>query len=333
MSSKKVTIKEVAARAGVAISTVSLVLNNQDPVREETRRAVKKAVRELGYVKNSLAASMKSGHSKMIAVVVPDFINSFFTDVIQGIEEVVASGGYFTLVVTTGESQEKEKRLFAGEIGKMVEGAILIPTIEDAQYYESLAKPVVMIDRTVGGLSAVVVDNYKGAHMATNELIANGHEKIAIINGDRDFEISSGRKRGYADAMREHGLQILPEYDCAGPWYQESGFQMTERLLSLPNPPTAILAANSQICIGCINYMRDKNIRIGRDISLISFDDTLLAQVVRPGVTVVERPTVEMGRIGARMLLDSLEGQKPQYQRLVLDVRLIRRGSIAKLNK
>ena len=333
MSGKKVTIKEVAARAGVAISTVSLVLNNQEPVREETREAVKQAVRELGYVKNSLAASMKSGHSKMIAAVVPDFINHFFTDLVQGIEEVVAERGYFTLVFTTSESSEKEQKLFAGEIGKMVEGAILIPTVEDARYYESLAKPVILIDRTIGGLSSVVVDNYKGAYIATNELIANGHRKIALINGDRDFQIGSDRRRGFADAMREHGLEIIPEYDCSGPWYQESGHQLTKKLLSLPDPPTAIFAANSQICIGCIHYMRENGLKMGRDISLISFDDTLLAQIVRPGVTVVERPTIEMGRIGARMLLDSLEGHLPQPQRQILDVHLIKRGSIAKLKK
>lgn len=331
MPKNKVTIREVAARAGVSISTVSLVLNNQDPVSPETREAVKEAVRELGYVKNSLAASMKSGHSKMIVAIVPDFINDFFTSAIRGIEEVVSQNGYVTLVFTTNEAQDKEAALLGGEIGKMIEGAVLIPAVDDEAFYRHFGKPIVLLDRTVGMLDAVVVDNHKGAYIATHTLIEAGHRKIALINGDKDFRIGSERRRGYYDAMRDAGLPIVPAYIKQGHWYEESGYQLTQELLQLADPPTAIFAANSQICIGCINYLREHHLRIGKDISLISFDDTLLARISTPGVTVIDRPTTEMGREAARVLLDAITTGRRQQRREVLDVRLIRRDSIARL--
>lgn len=325
-----ITIKDVAAKAGVAISTVSLVLNNRDAVKDSTRLRVEAAAKELGYVRNSIAASMKTGHTKIIVVIVPDFINDFFTCAVQGITEVATERGYFTLVFATSESPKKEQELFHGEIGQIIDGAILIPSIEDEFFYDGLSKPVVLIDRTVGNLNAVTIDNYKGAYLATKELISAGHTKIAAINGDRDFMIYTNRKRGFEDAMHEHGIPIQERYIKQGEWYQHSGYALTGELLTGDDPPTAIFAANNQISIGCINYLRDHGIQIGQDISLTAFDDSLLARTIRPAVTVIDRPTIEMGRIAAQMLLDILSGNRTEPQQKMLDVKLIRRGSVAK---
>ena len=133
--SRQITIKDVAARSGVAISTVSRVINDRGLVSPETRERVQKAAHDLGYVRNSMAASMKSGNSNMIVVIIPDLVNDFFSAVVQGVEEVVSAYGYSTLFFTTGESPEKEKKFFMGELGNLVDGAVLIPSIDDFNFY------------------------------------------------------------------------------------------------------------------------------------------------------------------------------------------------------
>ena len=141
---KIVTIKEVAKHAGVAISTVSRVLNHLDRVSEETRERVRRAAQELGYVKNNLAASMKTGSTKLIVVVVPDMVNEFYTAVVQGVEEVAVSQGYYPLVFATGDSREKERELFEGKFGRIIDGAVVIPAHTDMDFFKGLNKPCLL---------------------------------------------------------------------------------------------------------------------------------------------------------------------------------------------
>ncbi len=325
-----ITIKDVANRAGVAVSTVSRVINNLDNVSPLTRKKVLSAIEELGYVHNSFAAAMKTGKTKMIVVVVPDLINSFFPAIVQGVEEVFNKKGYYTLVFTTNEAPSKEEELFSGVFGKMVDGAILVPSVEDAQFYTDLKIPLVLVDRTLGKLNTVVINNYKGGYLATKELLSHGHRRIAVLNGDRDrdFTIGSNRYDGYLAAMGEAGVPVRDEYVQFCRWDKESGYEKTSRLFELECPPTAIYATNSQICIGCLNYLRDHDLKVGRDVSLVSFDDTLEAQLNMPPVTVISRPMIEMGRVAAEMLLNILEGKEDPRGRTMMDVRLIRRESV-----
>ncbi len=334
--SRQITIKDVAARSGVAISTVSRVINDRGLVSPETRERVQKAAHDLGYVRNSMAASMKSGNSNMIVVIIPDLVNDFFSAVVQGVEEVVSAYGYSTLFFTTGESPEKEKKFFMGELGNLVDGAVLIPSIDDFNFYYSLKKNVVLVDRTLGSLDSVVIDNYRGAFLATEELLRAGHKKIGIINGDRgrDFTICTNRMDGYLAAMKQYQVPVQDSYVLYGPWYQESGYELTRQLMELPDPPTAIFAANNQISIGCMNYLIEHDIQIGRDISLVAFDDSLLARTITPKVTVIERPTIDMGRIAGQILMDNLKGNGSCGQkRHMMDVKLIRRNSVVRLNE
>lgn len=329
--SRQITIKDVAARSGVAISTVSRVINDRGLVSPETRERVQQAAHELGYVRNSMAASMKSGTSNMIVVIIPDLVNDFFSAVVQGVEESVSAYGYSTLIFTTGESPEKEKGFFVGELGNLVDGAVLVPSIDDFHFYHDLEKPVVLVDRTLGSLDSVVINNYRGSFLATEELIRAGHKKIAIINGDRgrDFTICTNRMDGYLAAMQQYHVPVNDAYVLYGPWYQESGYELTRQLMELPDPPTAIFAANNQISIGCINYLIEHEIPIGPGVSLVAFDDSLLARTMTPKITVIERPTIEMGRIAGKILMENLRGEEPAGQRRhMMDVRLIRRNSV-----
>lgn len=328
-----VTIKDVSERAGVAISTVSRVLNGLDRVSDETRDRVRQAADDLGYVRNSLAASMKTGKSRLVVVIVPDIINEFFTSVIKGVEEMAAANSYYTVVFSTNDSHHKENELFTGELGHIIDGAVIVPANNNLQYYKALDIPVVIVDRYVAHsrMPAVVINNYKGGYLATRELLEAGHQNIALLSGAQEFNIGLDRLGGYRDAMTAYGVPIRPENVVTGSWDQEFGYEQTQRLLTRSDPPTAIFAANNLLCVGCVHAARELGLHIGGDLSLVGFDDSFLAEFGDPGVTVVRRPTVEMGRMGMAKLMELIQHEKEptQPRKVVLDVELIRRHSVA----
>lgn len=330
-----VTIKDVADYANVAVSTVSRVINDKDRVSPETRKTVCEAIEALGYVRNNFAASMKTGSTHFIVAVVPDIRNEFYTSVIRGVEAVASTRGYYTLVYTTEEIYRKEQKVFEGEISHIVDGIILTPSQADNSFYQKSGKPMVIIDRQIAGsdMYSVCVDNYKGIVLLMEELLRFGHKKIAIVSGPLVFNIGIDRMNGYLDMLRKSGLPVRPEYICVGDWFEEDGYRATNQLLELPDPPTAILATNNLTCIGCAECLCDRRLSIGRDISLVGFDDSVVARYLFPGITCIRRATNEMGEIGAKMLLAIINDEQykiPQKQ-IQLDVELIRRGSVAKI--
>lgn len=329
------TIKDVADYAHVAVSTVSRVINNKDRVSPETRKAVCEAIEALGYVRNNFAAAMKTGETRFIVTVVPDIRNEFYTAVIRGVEAVASTRGYYTLVYTTAEMYAKEQTVFEGEFSHMVDGIILTPSQADYTLYQRTGKPTVIIDREIPGsdMYSVCVDNYRGIAMLMNELIQYGHRKIAILSGPLVFNIGIDRMNAYTDVLKEHNIPIRQEYIRTGDWFEEDGYRLTDQLLGLEDRPTAILAANNLLCIGCAECLCDRGLVIGKDISLVGFDDSIVARYIAPGITCIRRATSEMGEIGAEMLL-SLLNNRPEdikERKRVLDVELVRRSSIAKI--
>lgn len=328
------TIKDVADYAQVAVSTVSRVINNKDRVSQETRDKVYEAIEALGYVRNNLAASMKTGATHFIVIVVPDIRNEFYTSVIRGVESVASPRGYYTLVYTTNELYEKEQTVFDGEFSHLVDGMILVPAKTDYTLYQC-TKPTVIIDREIPGsdMYSVCVDNYKGAVLLMEELIRFGHRKIAIISGPLKFNIGIDRMNGYKDTLRRYHIPVREEYICVGEWFEEDGYHLTNQLLQLADPPTAILAANNLTCIGSAECLCDHGMVIGKDISLVGFDDSVVARYLYPGITCIRRATSEMGEIGAEMLLAILNDRKGDIKKKkqILDVELIERNSVAKI--
>lgn len=332
----KPTIKDVATYAGVAVSTVSRVINGQDRVSPETEKKVNEAVNALGYIKNNLAASIKTDKSHFVAAVVPDIRNEFYTAVIRGVEAILSKEGYYTFVYTTGELKDKEASVFEGQLGQMVDGIILIPSQKDYEFYTKLGKPVVIIDRELpgGDVYSVCVDNYHGIEILTKELIQNGHRKIGIISGPIDFNIGIDRMNAFLDTMKKYQIPVRKEYVCVCDWFEEDGYSATKQLMSLDDPPTAILATNNLTCIGSAECLYDNGYEIGKDVSLVGFDDSTMAKYMGKGITCIERATNKMGEEGAKMLLSLLKNnsQEIKNRKIILDVELIRRNSVVKLN-
>lgn len=330
-----VTIKDVALHAGVAVSTVSRVINNMDRVSPDTREMVMMAVEELGYVRNNLAASIKTGSTHFIVTIVPDIINEFYTAVIRGVEEVARAKGYYTLVYAANEEKPARTNVFSEEFCYIVDGVIVVPSTVDETIIRGLHKPMVTIDRELPGYDgcSVTVDNYKGACLLTQELIDYGHRKIAFVTGNSKFNVTGDRMHGFLDTLLKNHIPVRKKYICLGDWYQEAGYAYAERLMRYDDPPTAIFAGNNQICIGCAKYLLSQGLEIGKDISLVEFDDSEVAQFLGAGITSLNRPTFEMGRIGAKMLFSMLEhGESAVSKRKIqLDVELIRRKSVSSI--
>jgi LacI family transcriptional regulator len=332
---KEITIKDVAKKANVSISTVSRVLNGLDRVSKKTRNHVLEVIEQLNYTPNNVAVSMVKKKSKMIAVMVPDIINPFYTAVIQGAEEIAKSHGYLPFVYATNDNPSEEIEFLNTILSKGIDGIIAISSFQDYRFFQKLSKPVVIVDRFIErcGMDAVVIDNYGGAYQAISHLIENGHKDIAIIIGPKDFNIGQERFKGYQDALKDYQITIRTEYVKQVRWYEKDGYHSTFELLELDQPPTAIFASNNMLCRGVIRALQDRNETIGDHISLIGFDDNELATFNRPNVSVIDRPTYEMGIQATKILLERMkENEKSGIpKKILLGTQLISRGSVKNL--
>ncbi|MBA9026359.1 MULTISPECIES: LacI family DNA-binding transcriptional regulator [Bacillaceae] len=328
-----ITIKDVAKQANVSVATVSRVLNGLDRVSDQTRKKVLKVVKELNYVPNTMAASMITKQTQMLAVVVPEIENPFYTSVIKGTVNVAKERGYNTFVFSTNDSESEEDTFFESSLRRNVDGIVLIGAHKDPVFYQKMNKPVILVDRYIDGcgLDGVIIDNFGGAYEATKYLIEYGHRDIAIITGPQTFNDGTERYWGYQQALKDNGIELVSDYQKHGDWFENNGYQSTKELMKLPKPPTAIFAANNLICQGTIKALRDLDLTIGLDVSLVGFDANDLAEFVKPRVSVVKRPTYEMGTHAAEMLIEKLkqvEKNESFPKKVTLGVELQKFGSV-----
>lgn len=331
-SHRDVTIKDVAKRAGVAISTVSRVLNGLDKVSAKTEKRVREAVAELGYVQNALAVSMVTGQTKTVLMVVPDFTNDFNGSVIQGAEEYLKARGYTMLISSTRDFEEEDFEKLYRRFSGLADGILVVQGSPDRMDHARWEKPLVLIDAYCPQEDhyTVEIDNERGTFLLTEELIKNGHRRIGLVGGIPGESASGRRVAGYLSAMEHFGILADRRLMAFGSHFEETGSRAMAAFLSLPEGarPTGVVAVNNLTCVGCMKVLAERGMRAGREISLTAFDDHLLARYSVPGITVIERPTIEMGREGAKVLLALLSGERPKEKRLLMESRLIRRGSV-----
>lgn len=325
------TIHDVAARAGVSTATVSRFLRGQ---RVRAAEPIRVAIEELSYRPSAAAQSLKSGRTRTIGVVVPDITNPYFAAVVKGMESATRDRGYRILLGNSDESAEREGDLLADMVHQ-VDGVILAPATEGDQtplHLRDAGVPVVFVDRDlVGGehFDSVLVNNHEGGRQAARHLLALGHTRIAAINGGQDTTPGRGRREGFVQALEDGGVRMAEDHDLAGDFREVSGYQLTLRLLSLKQPPTALFTANNLMTLGALKALHDMRVDIPRQLSLIGFDDLDTGPLLRPPLTVVDRPMVEQGVLAMRLLLRRLEERDGDRtpRRVVLGTRLVERGS------
>lgn len=274
------TIKDVAAEAQVSIATVSRVLNKNYAVSPELEAKVMAAIEKLNYYPNSIARSLKNENTHTIGLIVSDIANEFFTALARSIEDIIAKRGYNLIVCSTDNQQTKEYKYLQLLMEKKVDAIILNTTGLNDEYIAALSQhiPFGLCGRKVNTLSFkgdfVDSDNAAGSYQLTRHLIELGHRKIALINGQPEVSSSAERLEGFCKAMKTIGI----EADKGYPYLyfgnfnrKESGFQGAEAMFALPEPPTAIFAANNELLLGVMRYCLEHSISIPRDLSLTGY--------------------------------------------------------------
>ncbi len=329
---KPATIKDVAARAGVATATVSRYLNGS---RVREARRIDEAIEALAFRPNQLARSLKSGSTRTIGVLVPDISNPFFADVVKGVESVMRAGEYSLLLCNTDENVDRERAVVNILLQKQVDGILMAPAAEwsDAPLMLRARRvPVVLIDRRIEAeeFDVVLVDNVNGAAQAAEYLVSLGHTRIAMISGPLDTTPGRERYEGFGEGLHARGLELDERYLQVADFREDGGYQAALRLLAVRPAPTALFVSNNLMSIGALRAMHNLGIRIPHEMSFVGFDDLALAELTHPPLTVVSRASTEQGVLAMRLLKFRMENTgEAAPRKIVLETRLTVRGSCA----
>ncbi len=331
-SPKKTTIIEVAAEAGVSFATVSRVINNDIHVKLATRERVMAAMQRLGFVANRQARSLAGGKSNMIGLLVPDLGTGYIGEIIRGIDTELSLSDIDLILYTTHRTAAKEANYVADLARGMVDGLLLVLPRSPVDYIATLTQhdfPFVLIDHQGTGENcpAVGATNWQGAYTATEYLISLGHRRIGFITGSMDLGCAEDRLKGYRSALRTYHIPEARELVYEGTFFQSDGYAGACALLDLDDPPTAIFASNDVMAMGVMDAVRNRELRIPDDISVIGFDNIPQSAMVYPPLTTVQQPLEQMGRVAAQMLLGILNNVEKDTSRIQLPTELIIRSS------
>jgi DNA-binding LacI/PurR family transcriptional regulator len=336
-TSHRVTIREVARRAGVSVGTVSLALADSPVIAPNTKLRVQEAAAALHYRPSALGRALQSRRTNAVALIVPHssqhvFGHLYFMEVLSGVSEVLNAAG-MTLVLSTTQTEIAEEEAYAKILhSQMVDGVILASAALNDKNIASLqlsSFPFVFIGRYPldPGVRTVSVNDEGGARQAVRHLTWHGHTRIAHISGPLAHLSAADRLAGYRAALAEAGIEFRPEYCWEGDYSEEAGRRGTHVLLSLDEPPTAIFAANDDTAIGVADALRATGRRPGIDFALVGFDDVMFARLVAPPLTTVHQPMRGLGSAAAQLLLALLNGGPTESLQVQLPTRLVVRGS------
>ncbi|MFJ4526581.1 LacI family DNA-binding transcriptional regulator [Streptomyces sp. NPDC088810] len=330
------TLEEVAAHAGVGRGTVSRVINNASGVKESTRRAVQRAIEELGYVPNLAARSLAGRRADAVALVLtePDwrqFAEPFFSEIVRSLGDALVDTG-MQLLLTLVRSEAERQRFLEYARGGRVDGILLISVHAGDRLPDMLAEarlPTVLLGRRSGDeyVSYVDADNVGGARSAVSHLLERGRRTIATITGPLDMYAAQSRLRGYQDALALAGLKVTRSLVAEGDFTEESGRRAMAELLERHPEIDGVLAASDTTAVGALHTLRAAGRRVPEDVAVIGFDDFPLAQSTKPRLTTVRQPLEEIGRAMVRLLMEEMEEPAVAWRHVILRTELVVRES------
>jgi LacI family transcriptional regulator len=323
-----VTIVDVAQEAGTSVATVSRALNNNDRVDPELAARVRAAAEKLGYRPNLVARNLRRQRTNLWLLIISDIEVAFFTSAARGVEDIAVQNGYSVVLCNADENESKEAQYVELAVAEQAAGVIISPHSAHT-HIERLAAaeiPVVVIDRGLEApVDSVLADSRGGADAATKHLIAQGWQRPACITGPKTAETAMLRRQGYEDAMRGAGIRSTRVMHR--PFTIEGGRAAAAALLDRDRAPDALLVANAALTLGVLHELRTRNLRPGRDIGLICFDDAPWAPFIDPPISVVAQPAYRIGEQAARILTDRIANKQVPPRHLVLGTDLIIRES------
>ncbi|HBT46822.1 MAG TPA: LacI family transcriptional regulator [Peptococcaceae bacterium] len=312
-----ITIKDVAKKAGVSVTTVSRVLNNSShPISPETRQRVLEAVAELGFLPNAAARSLQLQETKTIGLMLPDIANPYYPGIVRGIEDVAHEEGYTIILCNTDRSRERTSKYLRVLREKRVDGIIFTGggVVEDASHDRFFWReeiPTVVIGKHPADFPSVQIDNVGAAKRAVAHLIASGHRHIACITGPEASTTSRDRLKGYREALEEAGLDYHPGLVVTGDFSPAGGYGAVQRLLGQPGLKfTALFTHNDLMAVGALKALADHGLSVPWDVAVVGFDDIPLASYVLPRLTTVAVPVYDLGLTAMRLLRDLLQGRE-----------------------
>lgn len=313
-----VTIRDVAAGAGVSVATVSRVFNQKGPIREETVRRVMDVAGALQYIPHAGARSLSTRSTRTIGVVLPDLHGEFFSEVIRGIDLAARESGYH-LLLSGSHADRDEMRAVVQAVRGLVDGLIVMsPDLDASALLGELPGgiPVVLLNAKVDGRPSITIDNAGGARGVVRHLASLGHKHIAFIGGPPRNADAEQRRRGFRTGVRAHGIEGV---ELAGDFTEDSGYEAGQAIAAMKPRPTAAFAANDSMAIGALSAFRDARVRVPDQIALVGFDDIPIARFLDPPLTTVKVPIAELGRRGLQILVS--EDSQPARLQTSLIVR------------
>ena len=330
---KPITIKDVAEKADVSFTTVSRVLNNPKLVNKKTKEKILSVIDKLDYSPSYFAQGMRKKNTKTIGVIIPDFLNYWYSELVSHIEDEVRKKGWLAIICSTKSNEIREEAYIKELIRRGING-LIICIYEDIKKYESYIKPlakkipIVLMDESSNGLpiSSVRADSYNGIKNLVNYLIKKGHKKIAFIVNSKDFPVLKERYNGYIDALKENNYKLNKNLIgiCKAP-SMEAAIETTKIILQYK--PSVIIGASDILAIGALFFVTEIGLKVPEDVSIAGYDNIVMSKLVTPQLTTVSEPIKEMAQNAVNILLEKINNRKVKNKDIILKTELIIRYS------
>lgn len=333
MRKKSVTLNDIAKLTGVSKATVSLAINNDSRVADETRRKILSAIEELGYIHNRGAAGLSTGRTNTVGLAVHDLTNPYFTEVFSECERVLSSNNKMAFLCNTSESLDHQARFIQALIGHRSEGLILSPadgtTLDSLQPLFASKLPTVLIARYIEGakLDFVINDGVLAMEKATEHLIRLGHSRIAMAGGGQQTSVSKNRRKGFINAMKANGLVVDKSLLINCETSPKGGEEALAVLLNHNDPPTAVVAFTDLIGVGIVSGMYHRGLEPGKDLAIVSCDDIEESSRGYVQLTTMKTQKSEIGRLGAELLIRRINDPDAPLRQIHLQSELVIRKS------
>ncbi len=325
------TIQDVAREAGVSTATVSRILNNSPKVLPETREKVMAVIEKLNYNPNRLAQQFRTQETGNILVLIPELANTFYYEIIFGIEDVAKANGYHVLIAEIHNDSHAEDYFFECLKQKQMDGIITFSAGIALERLEAMSRqfPIVVSCRYCEGMQMpnVTIDNEKASRDITNYLLNLGHRRICCLPGNTGIRLYQDRLNGYLKALKERRIEVLPELICESAADIQGGYDAVERLINADAKFTAVLTCGDTLAIGAIKALQNSGLNVPSDVAVTGFDDIELASLYSPSLTTVRQPKRQIGIRSMEKLLDLIAGKKLANLQDVLSYELVIRES------
>ncbi|MFK7954443.1 MAG: LacI family DNA-binding transcriptional regulator [Ekhidna sp.] len=341
MAKHRTTLKDIAEKLGITVTTVSKALKDYPDISEDTKKKVNKLAKKLNYLPDSQAMALRGKGSSTIGLIIPEIVHFFFSNVIKGIMNYTEEKGYRLLITLSNNSIEMEKKQINLLFGTKVDGVLvsLANETKNAKHFKVFQDyeiPLVMFDKVDNQFNCnkITIDDSQGGYEATEHLIKKNCKRIAHIKGPKNPLNSIGRFEGYKKALSDYSIPFDPLLvkECANVTYEE-GYQFGKEFIGLENPPDGIFTVTDQVGVGAMNAITDAGIKVPQAIKIVGFSDSQIAQISQPPLSTIHQPGYEIGETAAKLLIEDIELKKknPDFtfgsRQIILDTHLIERQS------